>query len=102
MNRNHKSGQKRIPDDSARWPPFPVSNLRSPVSPIHPCQQASSLVTTLLVLVILSIIVVAFLQSMNVERNVARSAMNRYRAEQAADAGMDTAAAAAAQPSIDS
>lgn len=56
-----------------------------------PSQNASSLITTLLVLVVLSTIVVAFLQSMSVERNVAQSARNRYRAELAADAGIAAA-----------
>ncbi|TSA31899.1 MAG: hypothetical protein D4R65_10475 [Verrucomicrobiaceae bacterium] len=50
---------------------------------------ASSLVTTLLVLVVLSTIVVAFLQSMSVERNVARSARNKYQAQLAAEAGLE-------------
>jgi len=66
--------------------PFPVSGFRPSF-----LQRASSLVTTLLVLVVLSTIVVAFMQSMSVERNVSRSARNRYRAELAADAGIAAA-----------
>lgn len=56
---------------------------------LQPSQRASSLITTLLVLVVLSTIVVAFMQSMSVERSVARSSVNRLRAEQAAQAGVD-------------
>jgi len=74
------------PTRSAGRLPIPVSTFRSPL--FH---RASSLITTLLVLVILSTIVVAFLQSMSVERNVARRTSNQYNAELAVDAG--TAAA---------
>ncbi|MCX6972138.1 MAG: hypothetical protein NTV93_18580 [Verrucomicrobia bacterium] len=59
------------------------SAFRSPLS-----QQASSLITTLLVLVVLSTIVVAFMQSMSVERNVAKSVKNKYQADLAAEAAM--------------
>ncbi len=52
----------------------------------HARERGSSLVTTLLVIVILAIIVTAFLQSMTVERQTARSYLNRYRAELAAQA----------------
>ena len=53
--------------------------------------KASSLITTLLVLVILSTIVVAFLQSMSAERNVAKSSKSRLQAEFAAEAGLEAA-----------
>lgn len=67
-------------------PLSPVSAFRSPVS-----QRASSLITTLLVLVVLSTIVVAFMQSMSVERNVARSVAYSFQAESAALAARDAA-----------
>jgi hypothetical protein len=44
-------------------------------------QKASSLVTTLLVLVVLSTIVIAFLQSMSIERMTARSLSNKVASE---------------------
>ena len=53
--------------------------------------KASSLITTLLVLVVLSTIVVAFMQSMSVERNVARSAKNKLQAQLAAESGLAAA-----------
>lgn len=53
--------------------------------------SATSLITTLLVLVVLSTIVIAFLQSMSVERNVARSVKNRLTAELAAQSGLSAA-----------
>ncbi len=53
--------------------------------------KASSLITTLLVLVVLSTIVVAFMQSMSVERSVARSTKNAYQAQLAAEAGVSDA-----------
>ena len=65
---------------------FPVSDLRSPLS-----QKASSLITTLLVLVVLSTIVVAFMQSMSVERSVSKSVANTYQAKLLADAAFDVA-----------
>ncbi|MGH8047168.1 MAG: type IV pilus modification PilV family protein [Chthoniobacterales bacterium] len=54
-------------------------------------RRGSSLVTTLLVIVILAIIVTAFLQSMTVERQAARSYLNRYVAEIAAESGANEA-----------
>ncbi|MFZ4776240.1 MAG: pilus assembly PilX N-terminal domain-containing protein [Terrimicrobiaceae bacterium] len=54
--------------------------------------KASSLVTTLLVMVVLSTIVVAFMQSMSVERSVAKSVKNKLQADLAVQAGMDDAA----------
>ncbi|CAN5593511.1 hypothetical protein BH09VER1_BH09VER1_41330 [soil metagenome] len=54
-------------------------------------RKASSLVTTLLVLVVLSTIVVAFLQSMSVERLTAKSLKNMQQAELAARAGFEAA-----------
>lgn len=50
-------------------------------------RKASALITTLLVVVVLSTIVVAFMQSMSVERMVANSQYHRYQAELAAEAG---------------
>jgi Tfp pilus assembly protein PilX len=60
---------------------------------LRPSRKASSLITTLLVLVVLSTIVVAFMQSMSIERSVARSAANRERAVKAAEAGLEAALA---------
>ncbi len=54
-------------------------------------RSGSSLITTLLVVVVLTIIVTAFLQSMTLERQTARSYLNRYRAQLAAEAGANTA-----------
>lgn len=53
-------------------------------------RNASSLVVTLLVIVVLSTIVVAFMQSMSIERLTAKSAKNAYQAELAARAGLNT------------
>lgn len=53
--------------------------------------RASSLIATLLVLVVLSTIVVAFMQSMAVERMVARSAKNLLQSEIAAEGGINAA-----------
>jgi Tfp pilus assembly protein PilX len=53
--------------------------------------KASSLVATLLVLVVLSTIVIAFMQSMAVERMTARSAKNLLQAELAAESGVNAA-----------
>ena len=86
MNRNHNDTKKRMLEQHTESRRIPVSGFRFQVS-----QQASSLITTLLVLVVLSTVVVAFMQSMSVERNVARSIMNRTRAEQAAEAGLSAA-----------
>jgi hypothetical protein len=55
--------------------------------------RASSLVTTLLVLVLLVTIVVAFLQSMSLERAASRSYGNLQRAQLAVDAGVEMASA---------
>lgn len=57
--------------------------------------RASSLITTLLVLVVLSTIVVAFMQSMSVERSVAKSVKNKMQAELAAEAGLENFIASA-------
>ncbi|MCK9587856.1 MAG: hypothetical protein WC076_08725 [Terrimicrobiaceae bacterium] len=76
MNSNHKTGQNGVPNDAAG------------PSPLRPFQRASSLITTLLVLVVLSTIVVAFMQSMSIERSVARSAKNRLVADLAARAAL--------------
>ncbi len=54
-------------------------------------KQASSLVITLLVLVVLSTIVVAFMQSMSVERMTSKNFNNRYQAELAIEAGKNAA-----------
>ena len=52
-------------------------------------QEASALVTTLFVVVVLSTIVVAFLTSMNLERKIAGSMKNKFQAELAAEAGVN-------------
>jgi len=69
-------------------------NRRSHLSLQRPTAQrrASALVTTLMVLVVLSVIVVAFMQSMAVERRVAQSYANIERARLAAEAGNYAAA----------
>ena len=116
MNRNHSDRKTRKPDNRAGMPPgFPLHPC-SAVAPVacpathstfpdkhealsraglsfilQPFQRASSLVTTLLVLVVLSTIVVVFMQSMTVERNVARSAKNILQAKLLADAAGDEA-----------
>jgi hypothetical protein len=53
--------------------------------------KASSLVTTLMVIVVLTIIVVAFMQSMSIERLTSRSYANKYQAELLADAATEDA-----------
>jgi Tfp pilus assembly protein PilX len=58
---------------------------------IHSHKKASALVTTLFVLVVLSTIVVAFLTSMNLERKISKSLINRYQAELAAEAAVEQA-----------
>jgi Tfp pilus assembly protein PilX len=55
--------------------------------------KAASLITTLLVLVVLSTIVIAFLQSMSIDRLTAKSARNTLQAELAARAGLSSAIA---------
>ena len=55
--------------------------------------KAASLITTLLVIVILSTIVVAFMQSMSIDRLTAKSARNILQAELAARAGLNSAIA---------
>lgn len=50
-------------------------------------EKAATLVVTLLVLTLLSTIVVAFVQSVSLERSAARSVANRYQADLAAEAG---------------
>ena len=54
----------------------------------HLTKKASALVTTLLVVVVLSTILVAFLTSMSLERKIAGSMKNKYQADLAAEAGM--------------
>jgi Tfp pilus assembly protein PilX len=55
--------------------------------------KAASLITTLLVIVVLSTIVVAFIQSMSIDRLTAKSARNILQAELAARAGLNSAIA---------
>ena len=55
--------------------------------------KAASLITTLLVIVILSTIVIAFMQSMSIDRLTAKSARNILQAELAARAGLSSAVA---------
>ncbi len=64
---------------------IPQSAFRVPQS------RASALITTLLVLVVLSTIVVAFMQSMSIERSVAQSQTNVERAKLASEAGLSSA-----------
>lgn len=52
------------------------------------CRRGSALISTLLVIAVLAIIVTAFLQSMAIERQTARSYVERVRAEMAAYAGI--------------
>ncbi len=56
-------------------------------------KKAATLVVTLLVLALMSTIVVAFLQTVAMERSAARSVANRYQAELAAEAGLNAAIA---------
>ena len=53
--------------------------------------QAVSLVTTLLVIVVLSTVVVAFLQSTSLDRMTAKSTKNALQAELSARAGLQSA-----------
>lgn len=55
--------------------------------PSRPSQDGSALISTLLVITVLTIIIIAFLQSMSLERKTARSYLNRYKASLAAEAG---------------
>jgi len=57
----------------------------------HSTRSGSALVSTLLVIAVLTIIVVAFLQSMGIERKTAHSYLTRYQAELAANAAADYA-----------
>ena len=59
----------------------------------RPRSKAASLITTLLVIVILSTIVIAFMQSMSIDRLTAKSARNILQAELAARAGLSSAVA---------
>lgn len=65
--------------------------LPEPPSGKRDNSRASSLVVTLLVIVVLSTIVVAFMQSMSIERSISKSYLNRERAHQAAEAGLAAA-----------
>ena len=55
--------------------------------------KASALLTTLFVLVVLSTIVLAFMESTSLERKISRSIKDTYQAELAAEAGLADAAA---------
>jgi len=66
---------------------FPLSAFRSSLFK----KRASSLITSLLVLVVLSTIVVAFMQSMSIERAVARSVANKLKSQLVAQAGLEVA-----------
>ena len=57
-------------------------------------RNASALVTTLFVLVVLCTITVAFLQTMTMERAVSRSLKNKFKADLAAEAGANMLAQA--------
>jgi len=65
----------------------PLASHPAARSAVRP--QASSLITTLLVLAVLSIIVVTFLQSMSVERRAAQSCASRLQANLLADAAAE-------------
>ncbi len=82
-DRRAESGERSAPPAPAS---FPVSAFRFPLS-----EKASALITTLLVLVVLSTICVAFMQSMSIERSVAKSVKNKLQATLAADAALDVA-----------
>ncbi len=69
----------RISQPPSAKPPRPFPAAR---------RRASALITTLLVLVVLSTICVAFMQSMSIERSVARSSANRLQATLAADSAL--------------
>lgn len=78
-----------------RIPPPPRHRRRLLVSSLlgRPSRKASSLVTALLVLVVLSTITVAFMQSMSIERLIAKSLANKTRAILAAESGLSAALA---------
>lgn len=87
---------------ASRYHPFPIYrnyiNSVNSVPTLHPSsfflhtsKNASSLITTLLVVVVLSTIVVAFMQSMSIERSVAKSSNNIYQANLLADAALSEA-----------
>lgn len=59
--------------------------------PHRPGKNGFAIISTLLVLTVLTIMVVAFLQSMRIERLTARSYLNKTRADLAADAARDNA-----------
>jgi Tfp pilus assembly protein PilX len=90
MNRKARARRREAP--LAHGTTATPSKIQNPKSKIARA-RASALITTLLVLVVLSTIVVAFMQSMSVERSVARSNANRLKAEQAAEAGLGVAIA---------
>jgi hypothetical protein len=54
-------------------------------------RSGSALISTMLVITVLTIIVVAFMQSMSIEKKTARSYSNRYKAELAATSGANEA-----------
>lgn len=56
-------------------------------------RRGAAVISTLLVLTVLTIMVVAFLQSMRIDRLTARSYLNKTKAEMAAQAGLDDAQA---------
>ena len=100
MRKHFDMIDRRNRDDAERGEQRPeTADHRATAAALHPSsfilhpsdERASSLITTLLVLVVLSTIVVAFMQSMSVERNVAKSVKNALQAQLAADAGSDTA-----------
>jgi Tfp pilus assembly protein PilX len=55
-------------------------------------ERGATLVVTLLVLTLLSTIVVAFIQTVSMERGASRSIKTRYQAQLAAQAGLQAAA----------
>lgn len=70
---------------------FQADSVKNKLAPWR--KRASSLVTTLLVITILTVIVIAFLQSMTIEKRTAVSYSNLAKARLAAEAGTEEAMA---------
>jgi len=78
--------------DGAKFspPPRAKANLKPITSNLKPGRAAgAAIISTLLVLTVLTIMVVAFLQSMRIDRLTARAYLNKARAEMAAQGGLD-------------
>ncbi|MFZ4598344.1 MAG: hypothetical protein ACOYNN_06835, partial [Terrimicrobiaceae bacterium] len=96
IHKSHRIWEKKVAALSRRSTGT-KSTASTPLQPstfsLQLSQKASALITTLLVLVVLSTICVAFMQSMSVERSVAKSTANRYQSELAVRAGVEMARA---------